>query len=309
MKYIYFGSAKFSSTVLEALCRAKILPILVVTQPDRPKGRHLVMTPTLVGKYARENNLPILKPDSLKTAGLVDKIKSLQPDFLVAADYGKILPQSLLDCAAIMPLAVHPSLLPIYRGASPINQALLNGDRQTGVTLFKMAQTMDSGPIVAQKKYDILEADDVISLSDKLAGLGAQLLIDVLQGGRINLQAQDERKVTFTAKLKKEDGLINWEKSAVDIQNLIRAVCSWPVAYTFYNGKRVQVLGAKSANSEFYLEGGVIRDIKEDGVYVTTRCGLLCLKTVKPEGKPAMEALAFAHGHGLKAGDKFSNHG
>jgi len=304
MNFIYFGSAKFSCTVLEVLCKAGFRPQLVVSQPDRPKGRHLKLAPTCVAAYARAQDLPLVTPDSIKTPEFIRQIKEARVDFIVVADYGKILPQAVLDCALNLPLALHPSLLPKYRGATPLNQALLNGDPETGVTLFKMAATMDSGPVLARDNYLIVDSDDVNSLSDILAKKGAALLAKLLHGVDMPLVPQDEALATYTAKLKKEDGLIDWGKNAQEINNLVRALLHWPVAYTFYHGQKLQILAAQPINKEFYLEGGVVQAISEDGVDVTTGCGLLRVTSVKPQGKGVMAAQAFSLGHKLKVGDK-----
>jgi len=172
MSYIYFGSDKFSCMVLDGVCRAGFRPDLVVTQPDRPKGRHLKPAATMVGVYARENSLPIIKPQDIKAQVFLDDIRTRKPGFLVIADYGNLIPQDVLSAAEILPVAVHPSLLPLYRGATPLNRVLINGDKETGVTLFKAVKAMDSGPIIAQEKIALLGSEDVAALSEKLAALG-----------------------------------------------------------------------------------------------------------------------------------------
>ena len=308
MRFIYFGSAKFSCAVLEALRGAGFVPALVVSQPDRPKGRHLALSPTAVSAYAREKKFPLLTPDSIKTPEFIEQISGQRVDFLIVVDYGRILPQAILDSATRLPVALHPSFLPKYRGAAPLNQALLNGDAETGVTLFKMSAAMDAGPIIAQASYAVQENDDVNSLSEILAEKGAALLVELLAGGKPALTEQNEALATYTTKLKKEDGLIHWEKSAREIKNLVRAVANWPVAYTFYRGHKVQVTAVECRNQEFYLEYGVVQGISADGIDVTTGCGLLRIKSVKPEGKNLMPAQAFSLGHKLKIGDRFSAH-
>jgi len=294
--------------VLEAVSDAGFLPELVVSQPDRPKGRHLVLSPTGVSAYAREKGLPLLTPDSIKSPEFIAQINNLRPDFIVAADYGKILPQAVLDSAAILPVALHPSLLPKYRGATPLNQVLLNGDVETGVTLFKMVAAMDAGPIIAQERYAINDNDDAGLLSDLLAKKGATLLVNFFTGNKPALVEQNETSATYTTKLKKEDGLIHWENSAQEIGNMVRAFKPWPLAYTFYCGRKLQIMAVECLNREFYLECGVIAGITAGGVDVTTGCGLLRLRSVKPEGKNIMSAQAFSLGHKLKTGGRFNNH-
>ena len=308
MKFIYFGSAKFSRMVLEAVCDAGFLPAIVVSQPDRPKGRHLVLSPTDVSAYAREKGLPLLTPDTIKTPEFITRIKDIQADFIVVADYGKILPQALLDSAMILPVALHPSLLPKYRGATPLNRVLLNGDTETGVTIFKMVRAMDAGPIIAQERYTINDNDDVVSLSETLAKKGAALLLKFFTGNKPALIEQNEILATYTTKLKKDDGLIHWEKSAREILNMVRALKPWPSAYTFYRGHKMQIMKVESLNQEFYLEYGAITAVTAEGIDVTTGCGLLRLKLVKPEGKNMMPAQAFSLGHNVKAGERFNSH-
>jgi methionyl-tRNA formyltransferase len=309
MKFIYFGSAKFSRMVLEAICDAGFLPAIIVSQPDRPKGRHLAFSPTDVSAYAREKGLPLITPASIKTPEFIAQIKDVQADFIVVADYGKILPQAVLDTAEVLPVALHPSLLPKYRGATPLNQVLLNGDAETGVTLFKMAASMDAGPVIVQERYTVSDNDDVVSLSETLAKKGAALLVNFFAGNRPAPLEQNEALATYTTKLKKEDGLIHWEKSAQEIKNMVLALKPWPSAYTFYCGHKLQIISVELVNREFYLEHGVIAGITVDGVDVTTGCGLVRLKMVKPEGKNIMSAQAFSLGHKVKTGGRFNDHG
>ena len=309
MNFIYFGSDKFSRVVLDTICKAGLKPALVVTQPDRPKGRHLKSTSTEIGAYAAENGLACVKPASIKTPEFLSAVKSYAPGFLVIADYGNLVPQAVLDCASILPVAVHPSLLPLYRGATPLNRALINGDKETGVTLFKAVKSMDSGPVISQRKIALGSEENVITLSDKLARSGGELAVEVLSGKGFTLTEQDHRAATYAPKLVKEDGLIDWNKSAAMIDGLVRGLLEWPVAYTFYDGKPMQILNADAIERQCGFEPGVVLDINKEGIDVATGSGVLRIKEVKPQAKGRMSAFAFSCGQKIKAGDRFLAHG
>jgi len=308
MQFVYFGSSTFSRIILEELFKSEIKPALIVSQPDKPKGRGLVLRPMEVSAFSIENNLPLIRPDSLTNEEARKKIQSQNPDFIIVADYGKILPASILSLAKVLPLAVHPSLLPRYRGASPINYALINGETQSGTTIFKMNEKLDSGEIILQEMLAIEENDDVLTLNRKLALLGVKLLIRALAmiaRDEYALIAQDERAVSFAPKLTKEDGKIDWQFSAARIKNLIRGLKIWPSAFTYYKNKLLKILQAEVLAEAQGVNPGTIIEVKKDGIYVATGAGILKLKQVKPEGKKEMDAYAFAIGHKVKVGEKF----
>jgi methionyl-tRNA formyltransferase len=312
-KIIYFGSSNFSKIILETLLEAKIKPLLVVTKPDAPKGRGLKLYQTQVAETAQNNNIELLKPDNLKKADFLDKTAEINPHYLVVADYGKIIPTSLLSIPKILPLGIHPSLLPFYQGPAPIERTLLDGRQSTGVTIFKLDKGVDTGPILLQRKTKVDANDTYFTLSKKLAVLGAEALIESLYQAKdapINLQPQDTKKATFAPKLVKQTGKINWKNSAAEIKNLIRATLKWPAAYTYYKNKTLKITEAEitqDKNGPNHKQPAVISKIDKSGIYVATGSGILKIKKVKPEGKKEMPAWSFVCGHKIKEGDKFQN--
>lgn len=311
ISYVYFGSSEFSSIILEELYRRNHKPLLVVTKPDKPKGRGLRLLPTLVSQITVEYGWQCLKPQSLVDSFVQDTLEKTKADFFIVADYGKIIPASVFRLPRYFSLGVHPSLLPRYRGPAPIEYALLNGDSHTGVTIFKMNEHVDAGDIVLQKELPIEKNDDYHSLRQKLARQGVDLLLEAIEAiarGAYALIPQSEQEVSFTHRLTKEDGRIRWSQSAMTIHNQIRATVGWPSAYTYYKGKQIQILAAE------VIEGaaappaaGTITAVDKNGLVVATAKGLLRITALKPQGKKEMTAWAFVCGHRLKAGEAFSD--
>jgi len=305
---VYFGSSKFSLVILESLCLAQFNPKLVVSVPDKPKGRGLKAQPTEISLFAKNTKLPLITPQSLKADETKERLLGLSPDLFIIADYGKILPATLLKIPRTASIGVHPSMLPLYRGPAPINWALLKGDKETGVTIFKMDEGLDTGGIILQKAVAISDSDNAYTLHEKLAHEGAKLLIEslnLLKKGVFKVTAQNEAFSSFASKFRKEDGRINWKETATDIRNKIRAMFGWPSAYTFYKGKIIKITEAEVLPAPGEATPSSIETIKKDGVYVSTGNGILKIKRLKPEGKCEMDAYSFVLGHGLKAGDKF----
>ena len=308
MKIVYFGSSDFSLTILENLVRSNFVPALIVSQPDKPKGRGLSSCPTEVSEFARKANIPLIKPVSLKNIEIINELKSLEADLFVIADYGKILPDSLLSVAKIASLGVHPSLLPIYRGPAPINWVLINGDKETGVTIFKMDEGLDTGDIVLQKKITINDNDNASTLHEKLAIEGGNVLIETIRSLQKNscvFRPQDEAFSSFAPKLKKEDGKIKWNLEAEHIRNLIRATLGWPSAYTYYKNKMIKIIDSEVSFEFIKHKPSIIVSIDKKGIGVATGRNILKIKRLKPEGKKEMDAYSFVIGHKLVVGDKF----
>lgn len=308
MNIVYFGSSEFSLVILNDLCLAQFSPKLVVSVPDRPKGRGLKPLPTEVSLFAKKTNLPLITPESLKAEETKEKLSEVSPDLFIIADYGKILPASLLSIPKWAAIGVHPSLLPLYRGPAPINWALLKGDKETGVTIFKMDKGLDTGDVILQKKTMITDNDNACTLHKKLACEGAKLLLESLtmfNKGPVKTTPQNEAFSSFASKLQKGDGRIKWKDSAVDIQNKIRALFGWPSAFTFYNKKMIKITEAEALQVKSEAAPSTIETIKKDGIYVSTGNAILKIKRLKPEGKKEMDAYSFVIGHNLKVGDRF----
>jgi methionyl-tRNA formyltransferase len=296
--------------VLEALYAQGLLPSLVVTQPDKPRGRGLTVLPTEVSQFSTKRNLAIIKPSSLKEETVLKKLQAPKADFFVVADYGKILPSSILTLPKLFSVCVHPSLLPLYRGAAPIDRTLMDGREITGVTIFKINERVDAGDILTQKEVKIAQDDDIFSLMPKLAQTGATVLIEELEKvlrREHTFTIQDESKATYAPKLTKEDGLIDWSRSAFQLHNLIRATLGWPSAYTYYKGKMVKVLEAEVLDESCDSKPATVVKVDKDGIYVACGQGLLKILKVKPEGKNAITANSFVCGYRLAAKDVFNN--
>ncbi|UCC95845.1 MAG: methionyl-tRNA formyltransferase [Candidatus Omnitrophota bacterium] len=309
MKFVYFGSSRFSCTVLEYLYLGGFIPTLIISQPDKPKGRGLKVGPTEVSSFAAENDISLIRPRSLKDSAIHEQLQNTQADFLIAADYGKILPVSILSLPQKLPLGLHPSLLPQYRGPAPVNWALLNCEKMTGITVFKINEKVDSGEIILQKKIAIEERDNIFSLTETLAKEGARLLretIKLVMEGNHTLTPQDESLASFAPKLRKDDGRISWKTDASRIINLIKATLGWPSAYTYLQDKSIKILDADVIDMAADVEPSTIVKIDREGICVVTSRRVLRIKRLKPEGKKDMDAWAFACGHRIKVGDKFS---
>lgn len=304
MKIVFFGSSHFAVPALEGLIKNKHKILCVVTQPDKKKGRHLHLGVTDVKATALKAKLKVFQPENVNTAKSVEFLKSFNADLFVIVAYGQILSQEVLDIPRVFPLNIHASLLPKYRGAAPINWAIIKGERVTGVTIMQVIKKMDSGPVILQKESVILDSDDAVSLELKLRELGVELLlkaIPLIKGNDYKLICQEEGKVTFAPKLKKSDGLINWNKQAKEIANLIRGSLPWPGAFTHYSGKlikiyKAKVIGCPVSQLAGYPVGQVLA-VSKDGISVTTGKGILLIQELQVEGKRRMTAEEFIAGH------------
>lgn len=289
------GAAELACPCLEAVARLPGHEIAaVVTQPDRPKGRHLKPSPPPVKPVADKLGLPVHQPVELEE--LAELVKSARPDLVIVVAYGKILPATLLAIPPAGCVNVHASLLPRWRGASPIQHAILAGDKQTGVTTMFMNERLDAGDIILQCAEPILPSDTSATLHDRLAKLGAKLLaetIDLIAAGKAPRTPQDESRVTHARKLSKEDGRIDWTRPAAEIERQVRAFDPWPGAYT-YRGQtllklwRVEVVEQPAGN---------IGEITGRGVVATGQGGLRIVE-LQPAGGKRMSFEAFARGHG-----------
>ncbi|MFH1888797.1 MAG: methionyl-tRNA formyltransferase [Candidatus Omnitrophota bacterium] len=237
MKIVFFGSSNFAVPALKALFSRGYNVSCVVTQPDREKGRGLRSAGTAVKIIASESGARIYQPQNINTRDAVEFLKGLKPDLFVVIAYGQILSSSVLDIPGIFSINLHASLLPKYRGAAPVNWAVIKGEKITGVSVMKMVEKMDAGAVIQQKETSISDDDTAVTLEERLSEMAAQLLLDTLtsiESNNYNLTPQDESRVTFAPKLKKEDGRIKWDKAASDIHNLIRGCMGWPGAFTYY---------------------------------------------------------------------------
>jgi methionyl-tRNA formyltransferase len=256
IKILFFGTPKFSLPALTQLKENDFNIIGVVTQPDKPAGRKKILTPPPIKLLAEKLQLPVYQWEK-NDKEVLEKINKIKPDLIVVVAYGKILPKELVNLPPYGCLNLHPSLLPKYRGPSPIQTAILNGETKTGVTIIKLDQETDHGPIVAQKEFDILEDDDYESLSNSLACEGAEVLVKIIPNyiaGEIKPKEQNHAQATESKIIEKNDGEINWQKNPAEIDQQIRAYHPWPGAWTEATGKRVKILKAHLENGELFLD-------------------------------------------------------
>jgi methionyl-tRNA formyltransferase len=266
------------------------------------------MQPTRISAWSTEAGITCLKPASLKEPEFQEILENYKADFFLIADYGAIVPKNILEIEGVLTLCVHPSLLPLYRGASPIESALLNGDSLTGVTIFKVNEKVDAGDILAQKTVAIDSNDDRGSLLKKLACAGVPLLFEALSAvekGTAGFSPQDEKKATLTKKISKAEAKIDWKEPAVDVHNKIRAFRGWPAAHTFYNDRLIQIFTAEVVSGSGRAKPGAVAKIDKEGIYVACGKDFLKIKSLKPQGKKEMSARAFLCGYDLKEGDLF----
>ncbi len=302
LKIIFFGTSVFSEKILSELL--KQVPIaLVVTQPDRPAGRKKELLAPPVKDLALRENLPLKQFSKIDQPAL-DFIRQIEPDLIVVASYGLILPQALLEIPAFGCVNVHPSLLPKYRGATPIQGALLNGDQETGVTLMIMNEKMDAGDILIQEKVPVEKDETYPALQDKLIAVAARMIgptLENLINGKIQPRKQADEEATYVKMIKKQDGLIDWHRSADEIYNQYRAYSYWPQIYSFWEGKRIilekiALPELKNAQAKRLIAAGKIAK-QDEKVLVGTGTQPIELVTVKLEGKKSLPIQEFIKGY------------
>ncbi len=290
------GSPEFALPSLEAL--AGQYPVVgVVTQPDRPAGRGRQLTPPPVKILAERLGLPVLQPNRLKETAAQDQLLAWAPELIVVAAFGQILRPDVLDLPRYGCVNVHASLLPRWRGAAPIQAAILHGDQETGITIMKMDAGLDTGPILSQRSLSIAGHDTAGSLSDRLAQLGADLLLETLPGyldGSLAPSPQDDGRATYAPRLEKTAGLLDFQQPAGQLARQVRAFNPWPGAYMLWQEQRLKVLQAHTAGSETAKPGVTV---EFNGLpAVTTADGLLVLDTIQPAGKQSMPGDVFLRG-------------
>lgn len=319
MKIIFMGTAELSCASLEKLALDKQFQIAaVVTQPDKPRGRELKLQFSPVKILAEKFHLPVLQPAKARDEKFISELRGLKPDLIVVTAYGQILPQAILDLPKSGCLNVHTSLLPKYRGASPIQSAILNGETETGVTIMKMDAGLDTGEILSQTRTPILPEDNSQTLHDKLAQLGADLFATTIPDyvtGKILPKPQNDSEATYAAKIKKEDGKINWNEPAEKILNRLRAFTPWPGIFTFWKTFNIQHLTPniqllkiwKAEIVEDSGDPGEILSVNKNGIIVACGKNALRISELQLEGKRRMNAPEFLAGHNLEMGDKLAD--
>jgi methionyl-tRNA formyltransferase len=303
---VFMGTSAFAVPSLERLLASRHAVVAVFTQPDRPRGRGRRIAASPVKQVAATQRLRILQPRRASDPQLFAELKSLAPQVIVVAAYGQLLRPSLLAIPPMGCVNVHASLLPKYRGAAPINWALICGESVTGVTIMLIDETLDTGPILLQSELPIDPSDDAGTLQERLAVCGAEALLRALDGmesGSLKPVPQDHAQATYAPKLRKEDGIIVWRRSADALAHLVRGVTPWPGAVTTHQGKPLRVWRATSKAMSGLGMPGRVATIDKFGIWVETADGSLLLVEVQPANGRRMEAAAYARGHGLRPGD------
>lgn len=302
------GTPEFALASLGALWESRYPILAIFTQPDKPagRGRHLSTPPCAM--FAKEKGIPLFQPDDLKEKELASTLRKRMPDFIIVVAYGRFLPQQILEIPKRDALNVHASLLPQYRGAAPINWALINGEERTGISIMRMVKKMDAGPIYADSPCDIEPTDTAETLSKKLAAMGARLLIETLPrilAQEIVPKEQQESNATYAPLLRKEDGKINWNQAASGIHNLIRGLLPWPAAHTLIDNKILKIYDSFVPSEKSGLPPGTIYLISPRGIHVSCGQSSLCLTEVQLEGRRKLPAADFARGFRLENGNSF----
>jgi len=301
LRIIFMGTPGFAVPSLERLILEQYQVVAVYTQPDKAAGRGRSLASSPVKRAAIEWNIPVVQPVSLKEDAVLSQLTSFQPDVIVVAAFGQILPRSVLDIPAHGCINIHPSLLPKHRGASPVAAAILAGDEFTGVSLMLMGKGLDTGPVLAQAQIAISGLDTTGSLTAKLSLIAAQLLIEVLPSwvkGEIIPRPQDKAKASYSGEFSKKDGEIDWQISAVDIWRRVRAFYPWPGCYTRWQGRQLKIIEVVPVPEEKSGEAGQVVALNKGGAVfgVNTGDGVLGILKVQLEGKRAMYADEFLRG-------------
>ena len=309
MNIVFMGTPEFSLPTLQKLYESDHDVVSVVTQPDRPRGRGRESTPPPVKQFALDKRIPVLQPIKCTNLEIVKTLSALNADVFIVVAFGQILDKNLLALPHYFCINLHSSLLPKYRGAAPINWAIINGETETGVTTMKMDAGLDTGDILLSRKVPICNKDDALSLHETLAHQGSSLVMETLNqldSGSLKATSQNSDLASYAPKLKKGDGLIKWNQPAVKIHNLVRGLTPWPGAFSFLGSKRFKICKTETKNCDLSDQPGIILRISEDGIEVGTQNGRIVITELQPEGKNKMDVKSFLAGHKLITGNKFS---
>lgn len=308
-RIVFMGTPDFAVYSLKALIEQGYNVVGVVSQPDRPKGRKRVLTPPPVKVEAENHGLPVLQPEKLRKPEAVSELLALQPELIVTAAYGQILPKAVLEAPRFGCINVHGSLLPKYRGGAPVHYAVMNGEAVTGVTIMYMAEGLDTGDMISKVEVPILEEDTTGTMFDKLAVAGASLLVETipqLLQGKLQAVPQDHEAATYARNISREDERIDWSRSSREIFNHIRGLHPWPTAFTLWEGNVFKVWAAEPPSADDYKAGseapGTVLEVADSGIRVRTGDGSIRLTVIQPFGKKAMPVSEFARSGKMWAG-------
>jgi methionyl-tRNA formyltransferase len=309
MRVVFFGTPQFAVPSLELLIQSSHEVVGVFTQPDRPRGRGQKVTDAPVKTTALQHGLSVFQPARLRDPEVTEALTRCSPDLGVVAAYGKILPESVLNYPRLGMINVHASLLPRYRGAAPVQRAVMDGMPETGVTIMRMVPALDAGGMFAKvtRPIGVDETSDVVERD--LAQLGAELLLDVIEdlaAGRAVEEPQDDSQSTYAAKITKDEGLIDWTLPAVDIHNRVRGLYPWPHAFSYLNGERLIVMRSHVVSELASAAPGTVVDVSSNSIHVATgHGGRLGIDEVQPEGRRAMTVRDYLAGHPIPTGARF----
>ena len=308
MNIVFMGSGEFGEASLRMLVNKGHRILCVVTPPDKKQDRGMSIGSTPIKRAAVELGLTVYQPVDINMPESVAYLNGLKPDFIVVIAYGQKLSQKILDIPLILPLNIHASLLPAYRGAAPINWAIINGEKVTGVTLMKVTLRMDTGPVIHQKPAEILGSDTAVTLGRRLSVDASEVLIEGISGlvkGAYAFVPQDESKASVAPKLIRANGLIDWNKPAQALVNLVRGCAPWPGAYTHYKGKLIKIhkVSPVSCAVAGALPAGRIARISKEGIVVTASDGFLLIESLQMEGKRMISAGEFIAGYKVREQD------
>lgn len=317
LKIIFMGTPDFALPALEAVKNSGQELLAVVTQPDKPRGRGKRLTPSPVKVWAAEKRIPIFQPQKIRdNLEFLNQLREMNPDLIVTAAYGQILPGNILAIPPLGCINVHASLLPEYRGASPIQQALIDGRKKTGISIIYMDEGMDTGDIILQRELDICPDENAGQLHDRLSTLGGTMLSEVLrmfEQGKPAGTPQDSDKATYCGKIDKSMGEIRWEQSARSICNLIRGLTPWPGAFTFFNnGKRLKILRALIAdhpNQKNHIPGIVLKADQTSGLLVACGQGIIRIAELQEQGGRHMTDIDYLRGNPIEIGMQLGRQG
>lgn len=306
MRIAFAGTPHFAEQALTALLKTSHEIVLVLTQPDRPAGRGLKLVSSAVKARALESGIPVFQPPTLRDPAAIDQLRALVPDVLVVAAYGLILPPSALELARHGAVNIHASLLPRWRGAAPIQRAILAGDRETGITIMQMDAGLDTGPILAQTAMDIAIEDTASTLHDKLAALGAAMIVqtlDAIERGQAHCVAQAAQGITYAAKIAKEEARLDWRKPAAELDRAVRAFNPFPGAFTSLRGETIKIWRAGPVDQRGPV--GTVLRADPSGVVVGCGAGALLLLEMQRTGGKRLAVREFLRGHPMASGDVF----
>ncbi|SEM06542.1 methionyl-tRNA formyltransferase [Syntrophus gentianae] len=299
---MFMGTPEFALPSLEKLVEKQFEIVAVVTQPDRPKGRGKQLMPPPVKEVAIRYDIPVLQPQRVKEPSFMETLKTFSPDLIVVAAFGQILPREVLNFPPLGCINVHPSLLPKYRGAAPLNWTLINGETNTGVTIMYMDEGLDTGDILLQEATPVDPEETFGHLHDRLAALGADLLISaiaLLEAHQAPRRPQEDSLSSYAPMLKKEDGLIRWDAEVSTIVNRIRGLSPAPCAYTFLDGKTLKIFAATGIEGPVSTQPGRVGDVTKEGLQVTAKNGYVLLTDIQMENRKRMIASDFLRGYKL----------